>query len=241
VPDPPQVDGPVHVPQSSVPPQSSEIVSQSFAFAAHVVLVHVPTPHLLAPAAPHVSLVAHVPQLSKLPQPSGAEPQLYANEAQVAGVQTQWLFWQTDGAAQEAQIACPPHWSAIDPHSAPSSAQDLGLHAQTPCTPPPPHVLGEVQVPQESDFPQPSDASPQSSPSVVHVFGVHVPVPQVFGPEPPHVSPAGHVPQSSVFPQPSGKLPQLAARSLQVFGTHASVFASDDGASFPDPASLTGP
>jgi hypothetical protein len=75
VPPPPQLSGDEHAPQSSVPPQSSEIEPQFLFFAAHVVFVQVPTPHLLGPAAPQVWFAAHVPQSSDPPQPSGAVPQ----------------------------------------------------------------------------------------------------------------------------------------------------------------------
>src|SRR5688500_3268532 len=45
---------------------------------------------------------------------------------------------------------------------------------QTLATPPPPHVWGEVHVPQESVPPQPFETEPQFLPSSAHVLGTHV-------------------------------------------------------------------
>ncbi len=41
-------------------------------------------------------------------------------------------------------------------------------------TPPPPHVCGDVQVPQFSVPPQPFDTDPQFFPSAEHVVGVQL-------------------------------------------------------------------
>jgi hypothetical protein len=73
---------------------------------------------------------------------------------------------------------------------------------------------------------------------VAHVFGVQLPVPQVFGAEAPQLCPVGHAPQSICVPQPSGNLPQLAPSSLQVLGLQPSAVAS---ATTSFPASAGGP
>ena len=54
----------------------------------------------------------------------------------------------------------------------------------TPGVPPPPHVLGDVQVPQVSVPPQPLDHEPQFFPSAAHVVGVQL--------EPAHCPPVLH-------------------------------------------------
>jgi hypothetical protein len=96
-------------------------------------------------------------------------------------------------------------------------------------TPPPPHVSGEVQVPQSTRPPQPSPCMPHVASSSAQVFLVHgpVPVPQTLGPPPPQISPGTvHVPQSTRPPHPSATGPQFFPRSVHVFGVHVGPVSS---------------
>jgi hypothetical protein len=117
------------------------------------------------------------------------------------------------------------------PQSAFIDAQVTGTHGGTPHTlgvPPPPQVAGGVQEPQDRRPPQPSAAGPQSMPSCLHVFGMHIiamstPLPLdphwLGTPPPPQVSGAWHVPQSIMLPQPSPAGPQLKPSCAHVWGT----------------------
>src|SRR5205814_7405667 len=60
--------------------------------------------------------------------------------------------------------------------------------------------------------------SPHSTPSVVHVFGIHGRRPQRFGPPPPQTIVTGQDLQSSVPPHPSGIDPHSAPACGQVIG-----------------------
>ena len=62
-------------------------------------------------------------------------------------------------------------------------------------------------MPQLTVPPQPSPMKPQFAPSLVHVFGLQLPVPQTFGVPPPPQVPVVHVPQFTVPPQPSAMAP----------------------------------
>ena len=78
----------LHLPQSSVPPQPSEMVPQLAPRLAHVVGVHeLPAPHTLAtPPAPQLWPAGHAPPQSSVPpQPSGRLPQSLPSAAQVTG------------------------------------------------------------------------------------------------------------------------------------------------------------
>jgi hypothetical protein len=64
-----------------------------------------------------------------------------------------------------------------------------------------------VQVPQDSEPPQPLETLPQFLPSAAQVVGVH---PHTFAvPLPPQVCGVVQVPQFKLPPQPSGTLPQF--------------------------------
>jgi len=71
----------------------------------------------------------------------------------------------------------PPQPLGIDPQLASCAAQVVGVQPQTFGLPPPPQVLGAMQVPQLSVSPQsPSGIVPQFAPAAVQVVGVqHVP------------------------------------------------------------------
>jgi hypothetical protein len=94
-----------------------------------------------------------------------------------------------------------------------------GVHPHTLGVPPPPHVSGDVHVPQLRFVPQPFDSEPQLSPTFAQVVvGLH---PQTFGaPEPPHESGAAQVPQLSVPPQPFAIEPQFFPCWEHVVGVH---------------------
>jgi hypothetical protein len=82
-------------------------------------------------------------------------------------------------------------------------------------------VAGEVQVPQLSMLPHPSEIAPQVAFSDEQVFGEQVPTPQTSDvPPPPHVSGDPQVPHMSAPPHLSGLFPQLTWRPAQVAGTH---------------------
>src|SRR5688572_4417456 len=129
---------------------------------------------------------------------------------------------QVCGAVQVPQSSSPPHESLAGPQFMPRLAQVVGVQLklmggvpQTPGVPSPPHIWGEVHVPQSNSPPQPSAAGPQLAPSWSQVAGTHAPpggtaVPQTLGvPAPPHVSEPVHVPQFSTLPQPSPTGPQF--------------------------------
>ncbi len=94
----------------------------------------------------------------------------------------------------------------------PSARHDFGVQPvlpHIPASPPPPHVSGATQVPQERTPPQPSAQEPHVNPRPVQVFGVQVVPPQLPAtPPPPHVVGATQVPRLSVPPQPSAQVPQ---------------------------------
>jgi hypothetical protein len=82
-----------------------------------------------------------------------------------------------------------------------------------------PQVCPLAQVPQATVPPQPSPMKPQLAPSVVQVFGLQLPLPQLFGvPPPPQVIGAVQTPQLMVLPQPSEIGPQLAPTDWQERG-----------------------
>ncbi len=117
-----------------------------------------------------------------------------------------------------------PHWSVLMhpsdtvPQAAPICMQVFGVHPHWFGVPPPPHVLGAVQLPQVSIPPQPFEIIPHSP--AVQVFGVH---PQTLAPAspgpPPHVSGAVQDPQLTMpVPHPFGIDPQLSGAGHAVSG-----------------------
>jgi hypothetical protein len=95
---------------------------------------------------------------------------------------------------------------------------------QTLGTPPPPHELGAMHggfpIAQLTMVPQPSLIEPQFEPGG-QVLGVHVPMPQIFGPPAPHVSSGPQSPQSKGGPpHGSSSIPQ---RPSHVSTGHAHV------------------
>jgi hypothetical protein len=71
------------------------------------------------------------------------------------------------------EISCPQLFTCV-PHTCPAllHARPLSVQPHWSGTPPPPHVSGDVHVPQLSVPPQPSEKSPQFAPSAWHVVGV---------------------------------------------------------------------
>jgi hypothetical protein len=63
---------------------------------------------------------------------------------------------------QPPQSSVPPQLSEIVPHSTPAGHTLRRVQPHWLGGPPPPHVSGEVHVPQESVLPQRSEALPQS-------------------------------------------------------------------------------
>jgi hypothetical protein len=171
VPPPWQDWGAVQVPQSSVPPQPSEIEPQFLPCAAHVVGVQPQT--FAAPAPPHVCGEVQAGQLSKPPQPSDFCPQ--SPVWQVRGTHRLAPHWLGPAPPQFGvavghvpQSYVPPHPSGTDPHWADCALHDWGVHAHFPFW----HVwLASPQVPQSSALPHPSFTVPHSTPSAGHVDG----------------------------------------------------------------------
>lgn len=89
-----------------------------------------------------------------------------------------------------------------------------------PLTPPPPQVLGEVQVPQSSIVPQPSESDPHEIPSPAQVLGTQAAWPHLLGPPPPQTSGDAHSPQCTVPLQPSDAVPHSSPSCAQVLVTH---------------------
>jgi hypothetical protein len=184
----------LQLPQSSVPPQPSEMLPQVALRSAQVFGVQqVPASHdcPLAQVELQVWLVAsqlmhalgsQLPQSSEPPQPSDTMPQS-TPAVQVVGVQ-HWLWKQTWPLVQaETQVLVASQvWHALP-----------------------------LQVPQWSVPPQSSEMLPQVAPWAVQVVGVQqVPLKQVW--------PAGQL-QVSVFPQsPFGIAPHFGACVAQVVG-----------------------
>lgn len=112
-----------------------------------------------------------------------------------------------EGAAPE-RVAVPvdelPPFTLVGFSVSDESVTAAGL-PQTFGVPPPPHVCGDVQVPQVRVPPQPSEIEPQFLPWAAQVVGVqesmHVPLVQTW--------PLGQEPQLSVPPQPSLMVPQF--------------------------------
>src|SRR5262245_11264088 len=71
------------------------------------------------------------------------------------------------------QLSVSPQPSGAVPQFQPSFWQVVGLQPQTCSGPPPPHVLGAVQLPQLMLAPQPLSTAPQSLPSAAQLFGMH--------------------------------------------------------------------
>jgi hypothetical protein len=144
-------------------------------------------PHLLNPPAPHDCGEVHVPHCRRPPQPSLAGPQLYPSDAHVFGVHrdTTPPSALTPGgrphrlnppAPHVAGVTHVPHCrrlpqpSAAGPQSYPWEAHVAGVHEGPPSEvavgiphllkPPPPHVSGDMQVPQSRMPPQPSPFLP---------------------------------------------------------------------------------
>src|SRR5262245_51289237 len=91
----------------------------------------------------------------------------------------------------------PPHPSEIVPHSAPISAQVIGVHPHFFEMPPPPHVAGAVHCPQWIVPPHPSGAVPHSALRSSQVIGrqplsLRAPLSVVaLPPPPPTIEPSG--------------------------------------------------
>jgi hypothetical protein len=115
-PAPPHVSGKLHVLQTNVSLQPSEMLPHSAPCAAHVVGVQEPEPHLKLPPAPQVWPLPQSPQFSVFPQPSGGWPQSAPRDAQVAGVQTHLPPWQARGASHPPQSRVFPQPSDAVPH-----------------------------------------------------------------------------------------------------------------------------
>src|SRR5438132_1380504 len=106
----------------------------------------------------------------------------------------------------------------MEPQFLPCAAQVVGVQVvpQTLRTPPPPQVWGEVQEPQLTVPPQPSEMQPQLLPVAEHVVAVH---PQTFGvPPPPQVWGAVQEPQFRVPPQALEMEPQFLPCAAHVVG-----------------------
>jgi hypothetical protein len=154
-PPPPHVAGDMHVPQESMLPQPSPAGPQLMFCCAHVLGTHAggpasPAPHMLKPPPPQTAGAMQVPQSRVLPHPSEFIPQFQFSPTHVFGT-------HAGGPASPPSVD-----GAIVPHT---------------LKPPPPHVSGDMHVPQLMTLPHPSVFIPQLKPSWAHVFGLQVPLP----------------------------------------------------------------
>jgi hypothetical protein len=102
MPDPPQVCGEVHMPQSTRPPHPSASGPQFALASAQVIGTHV-LPHTYGvPPPPQVWPIGQVPQSRTPPQPLPAGPHWMFWAAQVVGVQP------PDGAPHAPGVPPPP-------------------------------------------------------------------------------------------------------------------------------------
>jgi hypothetical protein len=116
----------LHLPQSRVPPQPSEVVPQFMPSPAHVTGVQPPPQTLLVQVCP----AAQTPQSSVPPQPSEAVPQLKPRFVHVVGMQ-QTLLMHVSPFVQPPQLSVlPVHGSVALPQSKPSIAQLAGQEVQ---------------------------------------------------------------------------------------------------------------
>ena len=151
----------------------------------------------------HVCPVAHAPVVHVPPQPS-LPPQVAPAQLGVHPVQRPPEHVEPL-PVHFAHIAPPlPHALLATPgkHCEPlqQPLHDVGSHTQVP----PSQCWPEPQVPVTQTPPQPSLAPHVLAPH----DGVHVPVPQMFGPPPPQVRPPAHAPQSRRVPHRPTSLPQ---------------------------------
>ena len=123
---------PLHWPQSSTPPQSSEGVPH---LAPSLSQVAGKQPQVFGtPLPPHVFGAWQVPQSSVPPHPSGALPQVRPSAAHVFFVQTPGphLFAppppHTSVPLHVPQFSVNPQPSGIEPQLAPFAAHVVGLH-----------------------------------------------------------------------------------------------------------------
>jgi hypothetical protein len=165
----PQVDPPVHVPQTMVPPQPFDTVPQVIAPHACACVWGVQTQTPGPPSAPlHAFGAEQFPQGTEPPQPSGAEPQVLPAHACVFGVQTQvpgLPVQDVCGPVHVPQVIVPTHPSETVPQVLFPQACDAvsGVQRHTPAVPPSvTHVAAvPTQTPQLYVPPQPSEAVPQ--------------------------------------------------------------------------------
>src|SRR6185295_1976570 len=96
-----------------------------------------------------------------------------------------------------------------------------GFVPHTLGVPLPPHVAGQLQLPQLRSPPQPSDTGPQFLPSWAQVFGTQAAGPHAPAmPPPPQVCGEVQLPQLSRPPQELLAGPQLTPRLAHVAGVH---------------------
>ena len=109
---------PLQLPQSTVPPQPSEIFPHSALTSLHVRGWHGPWPQRLGFVAPHVSPVGQLPQSRKSPQPSATSPQtLLGKSAHVLGCQHSCSAWtHTSPPGHVPQFSTAPQPSGRVPH-----------------------------------------------------------------------------------------------------------------------------
>lgn len=232
--------GPQDGPQSTVPPQPSEIVPPDAPTSPHVRGVQ---PHTFGtPPPPQVfGVVQAPPQLKVPPQPFGAEPQSAPPGHDVNGVQPQTFAVppppQVLGDRQMPQLTVPPHPSGIEPQPSPAGHTLIGVQPHTFGVPPPPHVLGDVQEPQSSASGQvPSGIVPQVAPCAAHVVCVqHVPNKLVAGflkhsrlQQPrfvKHALPSRR--QSSSAPARGGRTPSAAIKATRMRTVRANLGACE--------------
>jgi len=112
-PEPPQVDGRVHVPQSSELPQPSEAAPHVNPSDAQVFGVQTPEPHWFAPPTPQTSVPLQAPQLRMPTAPVADGAALRALRAQVVTLHSHLLgvplAAHVEGAVQVPQFSDPPH------------------------------------------------------------------------------------------------------------------------------------
>jgi hypothetical protein len=173
-------------------PQPMSMVPQFLPSAAQVVGMH--TPHTFAvPPPPHVSTGTITTLPSAAASSSVAASPVAAPASEVV--------------EQVPQFCIMPQPMSKVPQFFPCAAQVVGMHTpQTLAVPPPPQVVGEVQLPHSILFPHPSETTPQFLPSSAQVCGTQ-PLQTLLM----HVAPAGHDPQATACPvHGSVTLPHVA-------------------------------
>jgi hypothetical protein len=116
---------------------------------------------------------------------------------------------------EHVHVRFAPQPSATVPHLLPHV---FGVQPHLFAVPPPPQVIGAVQVPQLTEPPHPSGRVPHSAPALEHDGFGHPHLPG--SPPPPQEAGAWHPPHSISSEQPSDTWPHAPGKSAQVLIVH---------------------